>query len=244
SGPTGVVKGQMLQQKIIDRGRVPELRCRVDDADRLPLRSGAVTVECSLFGSGYRFYARITDRKGDVLTMSPSPKLREWHRRSEERTPLAPQTDAIVSYRHALTGARRAHRLIDLSSHGFSFPPGATDEELWAGLPLKDVRIRLGAVAFKAPEVAVRSVSPSRVSAEMRALPDREADLMREQLIEHGPHTTQFHDGAALDDLIALHRSKNLLTPEMESSMTSALDESKPTWRIAHARSAGLMRTA
>ena len=68
SGPTGMVKGRMLQQAAIDRSRVPELRCRVNDADRLPIRSGAVTVECSLFGSGYRFYARITDRKGDVLT--------------------------------------------------------------------------------------------------------------------------------------------------------------------------------
>ncbi len=211
SGPTGVVKGRMLQHGLIDRSRVPELRCRVEDADRLPLRSGAVTVECSLFGSGYRFYARITDRKGDVLTLSPSPKLREWHRRGEERTPLAPQSGAVISYRHPLTGTRRAHPLIDLSSHGFSFPPGASDEELWAGLPLKDVRIQLGAVAFKPPEVAIRSVSPSRVSAEMRALPDREADLMREQLIEHGPDPIRFHDGGRLDDLVAFYRSKNLL---------------------------------
>jgi hypothetical protein len=244
SGPTGVVKGRMLQQAAMDRSRVPELRCRVNDADRLPIRSGAVTVECSLFGSGYRFYARITARTGDVLSLSPSPKLREWHRRDEERTSLGPRSGAIVSYRHALTGARRVHPLIDLSSGGLSFSPGAHDEELWAGLPLKDVRIQLGKLSFKPPVVAIRAVSATRVSAEMRALPDREADLLREQLIEHGPDPIQFHDGAALDDLIAFHRSKNLLTPEMEASMTSALDESKRTWRIAHARSAGLMRTA
>jgi hypothetical protein len=244
SGPTGVVKGRMLQQGAIDRSRVPELRCRVDDADRLPLRSGAVTVECSLFGSGYRFYARITDRKGDVLTMSPSPKLREWHRRGEERTPLDSRSGAIVSYRHALTGARRAHSLIDLSSHGFSFPPGASDEELWPGLPLKQVRIQLGAVTFKAPEVAVRSVSPSRVSAEMRALPDREADLMREQLIEHGPEAIQFHDGRGFDELVAFHRSMNLLERDMEANLAVTLDETRRTWRLAHDRSARLMRTA
>jgi hypothetical protein len=244
SGPTGVVKGRMLQQPAIDRGRVPELRCRVSDADRLPIRSGAVTVECSLFGSGYRFYARVTARKEDVLSLSPSPKLREWHRRDEERTALAAGSGAIVSYRHALTGARRVHPLVDLSSGGFSFSPGAADEELWPGLPLKEVRIQLGELSFKPPVVAIRSTSPTRVSAEMRALPDREADLLREQLIEHGPEPIQFHDGGGFDDLVAFHRSKKLLTPEMESSMTAAFDESRRTWRIAHARAAGLMRTA
>jgi len=244
SGPTGVVKGRMLQQGAIDRTRVPELRCRVKDVDRLPMRSGAVTVECSLFGSGYRFYARITDRKGDVLTLSPSPKLREWHRRSEERTPLGPQSGAIVSYRHALTGARRVHPLVDLSSHGFSFPPGASDEELWPGLPLKDVRIQLGAVAFRAPEVAIRAVSPSRVSAEMRDLPDDEADLMREQLIEHGPESVRFHDGSGFDELVAFHRSMNLLEHDMEANLAATLDETRRTWRLAHDRSARLMRTA
>jgi hypothetical protein len=39
SGPTGTFKGRMLPQRGRDRGRVPELRCRVDDADRLPVRS-------------------------------------------------------------------------------------------------------------------------------------------------------------------------------------------------------------
>ena len=57
----------------------------------------------------------------------------------------------MVSYRHALTGARRAHPLVDLSSHGFSFPPGASDEELWAGLPLKEVRIHLGDLRLSSP---------------------------------------------------------------------------------------------
>ena len=222
----------------------PELRCRVSDADRLPIRSGAVTVECSLFGSGYRFYARITGRNEAVLTLSPSPKLREWHRRNEERTPLGPRSGAIVSYRHSLTGARRVHPLIDLSSRGSLFSPGAADEELWAGLPLKEVRIQLGELSFKPPAVAIRSVSPTRVGAEMRDLPNREADLLREKLIEHGPEPIQFHDGSGFDDLVAFHRSKRLLTPEMESSMTSAFDESRRTWRAAHARAAGLMRTA
>jgi hypothetical protein len=244
TGPTGVVRGRMLPQRGIDRTRVPELRCRVDDADRLPVRSGAVVVECSLFGSGYRFYARVSDRRADVLTLSPSPKLREWHRRGEERTTLGPESGAMVSYRHALTGARRAHPLVDLSSHGFSFPPGASDEELWAGLPLKEVRIHFGDLAFRAPEVAIRSVSAGRVSAEMRALPDRDADLMREKLIEHGRDSIRFHDGRGFDELVDFHRSMNLLEDDMEANLAKTLDETRRTWRLAHDRRAGLMRTA
>ena len=244
SNPTGVVKGRMLPQRGTDRSRVPQLRCRVNDADRLPVRSGAVTVECSLFGSGYRFYARVTDRQGEVITLSPSPKLRQWHRRSEERTTLGPASGALVSYRHALTGARRAHQLVDLSSHGFSFPPGDSDEELWPGLPLRDVRIRLGDLAFRATEVAICSVSPQRVSAEMRDLPERDADLMREQLIEHGPDRIRFHDGKGFDELVAFHRSMNLLEPAMEANLSATYDETHRTWRLAHDRSVGLMRTA
>jgi hypothetical protein len=244
AGPTGVVKGRMLPQRGSDRGRVPELRCRVDDAGRLPIRSGAMTVECSLFGSGYRFYARVTDRRGDVLTLSPSPKLRECHRRSEERTPLDPKGGALISYQHPLTGARRAHPLVDLSSRGFSFRPGTGDEELWADLPLKNVRIQVDDVAFRAPEVSVRAVSPDRVNAEIRSLPERDADLLRERLIELGPDGVRFHDGTDFDELVAFHRSMNLLEPDMEANLAATLEETRRTWRVAHARSAGLMRTA
>lgn len=244
ASPTGVVRGRMQRFRGLDRARAPELHCIVDDADRFPIRSGAVTVECSLFGSGYRFYARITDRRGDLLTLSPSPKLREWHRRGEERTPLAPDSGALVSYRHPLTGARRAHQLLDLSSRGFSFPPGTSDEELWPGLPLKNVRIHLGDIAFKAPVVTVRAVSPERVSVEMRELPTDDADLMREQLIERGPEPIRFHDGRFFDDLIGFHRSMNLLEPAMEENLIASYAESRRTWQIAHDRANGLMRTA
>ena len=137
SGPTGVVKGRMLQQAAIDRSRVPELRCQVKDADRLPLRSGAVTVECSLFGSGYRFYARITDRKADVLSLSPSPKLREWHRRDEERTPLGPR--------------ERGHRQLPSRADGRAACPPA-HRFLFGRLLFSARRQRRGAVARPAAQ--------------------------------------------------------------------------------------------
>jgi hypothetical protein len=244
TGPTGVVRGRIQQIKTADRSRVPALRCRVNDADRLPIRSGAVTVDCSLFGSGYRFYARVVDRRGDVLTLSPSPKLRQWHRRGEERTPLPVTGDATISYRHPLTGARRAHLLTDLSASGFSFPPEAVDEELWGGLPLKDVRIQLGDLAVRVPEVVIRSVSPARVSAEMRALPEADADRLREQLIERGPHPIRFHEAGGFDQLVAFHQSMNMLEPDMAANLAASYAEARRTWQLAHQGAARLMRTA
>ena len=78
----------------------------------------------------------------------------------------------------------------------------------------------------------------------MRPLPDREADLMREQLIEHGPDPVRFHDGAQFDELLTFHRSMSLLEPDMEANLLATLDESRRTWRRGHDRSVGLMRTA
>ena len=124
SGPTGLVRGRIQQIKgVADRSRAPELRCQVADADRIPVRSGTVTVECSLFGSGYCFFARVIDRRGDVLTLSPAPKLREWHRRGEERTGFSPDGAATVTFLHPLAGAQRTRSLADLSPHGFSLSP-------------------------------------------------------------------------------------------------------------------------
>jgi hypothetical protein len=243
-GPTGIVRGRMQQAHGTDRKRAPELRCRVQDADRLPLRSGTVTVECSLFGSGYRFFARVIDRRGDVLTLSPAPRLREWHRRGEERTPLGPGAGATVSFRHPLTGRPRTATLTDMSSQGFSFPAGPLDEEIWSGLPLKQVRITLGDLTFKAADVVVRSVSSRGVSVEMRALAGREADVMRERLIERGPDGIRFHDGRSLDGVIAFHRSMNLLEPDMDANLAASFDEARRSWAAAHDKAAGLMRTA
>jgi len=245
SGPTGVVSGRIQQHRGIgDRGRAPELRCKVDDADRIPIRSGTVTVECSLFGSGYCFFARVIDRRGDILTLSPAPKLREWHRRGEERTAFSKDAHATVTFHHPLAAINRKRALVDLSSHGFSFEPQSGDDDLWPGLPLGGVRISLGENRFKATQVAVRSVSGRRVSVEMRELAEREADILREQLVECGPDPVTFHDGLSLDSVVAFHRSMALYEPDMDANLTAAVHETKRTWRLAHGAPARLMRTA
>src|SRR5262249_28297423 len=101
-----------------------------------------------------------------------------------------------------------------------------------------------GGRAFRAPAATIRSVSPSRVSVEMRALPDREADLLREQLIEQGPDGVRFHDPRDFDELVAFHRSMSLLEGDMEANLAMTLEETRRTWSLAHDRAAGLMRTA
>ena len=245
SGPTGVVRGRIQQIRgVADRSRAPELRCQVADADRIPIRSGTVTVECSLFGSGYCFFARVIDRRGDVLTLSPAPKLREWHRRGEERTGFSPDGTATVTFRHPLARAQRTRPLADLSPHGFSFEPRRDDDALWPGLPLGDVRIRLGKHPFKAYQAAIRSVSDRRVSVEMRELPEGDADVLREQLAERGPEPVTFHDGRSLETIVAFHRSMALFEPDMDQNLTAAFDEARRTWRLAHDPRARLMRTA
>ena len=109
---------------------------------------------------------------GDVLSLSAvAQAARMAPARARSGPRWGPESGALVSYRHALTGARRAHPLVDLSSHGFSFPPGrqrrgAVARAAAQGRP--DPPRRAG---LQAPGVAIRSVSPSRVSAEMRPCP-------------------------------------------------------------------------
>ena len=69
---------------------------------------------------------------------------------------------------------------------------------------------------------------------------------MREQLIEHGPEAVRFHDGRRFDELLAFHRSMNLLERDMEANLSgdARRGETRRTWILAHDRAARLMRTA
>ena len=54
------------------------------------------------------------------------------------------------------------------------------------------------------------------MSAEIGALPDRDADLLREQLIEHGPDGVLFHDGRQFDELALVKSALDISIPEGE----------------------------
>ena len=78
----------------------------------------------------------------------------------------------------------------------------------------------------------------------MRELAEREADILREQLVERGPDPVTFHDGRSLESVVAFHRSMALYEPDMDANLTAAFHEAKRTWRLAHGTPARLMRTA
>jgi c-di-GMP-binding flagellar brake protein YcgR len=227
-----------------DRSVAPELRCHLEDTNRIVLRSGVVTVECSLFGSGYRFYARIIGRRGDLVSLSPAPKLHECHRRDEDRTRIRPDASVTVTFRHPFQRKERVRPVVDLSSGGFAFDAMDEDDELWPELPLTDVRIELPAFRLEVPVAVVRAVTARRCSVEISNLPATDLDALRGQLVDLGPQPLQLHDGNGLDQIVRFHHEMALLEPEMEANLQATRLEAERSWRIAHRGPAGLMRTA
>jgi hypothetical protein len=226
-----------------DRHLLPDLRCKVAEPEQIPLQSGIVTVECCVLGSSYRFFARIADRRGSTITLRPAPKLREWHRRAEDRLQASGTVEASVSFRHPLERDRRTRRLLDLSSRGLSFEAAPEDEELWQGLPLKDLRLRFPDLTIRMGHAAIRSVAPGRFGVRIEDLPERDADRLRVRLVQLSPEPVELHDGAHLDELIAFQRSVNMLEPDMETQLASMLPETRRTWRLGHHHPEGLMKT-
>src|SRR5262249_17980355 len=81
-------------------------------------------------------------------------------------------------------------------------------------------------------------------TVEMRELPEREADVLRERLVELGPEPVTFHDGQSLEALVSFHRSMGLLEPEMDANLAASFEDARRTWRLAHGAPGRLMRTA
>lgn len=242
-GAAGVIAGHVLPTRDVDRSQVPVLPCRVHETEPVLERSASVSVDCSLFDSGYRFIARVVERRGSVLSLAPVPKLTASHRRGEERSRVD-DGEWTVSFRHALGGGVTTRRLADVSANGFSFDAQGIDDELWPGLPLKGVRLELAGQRFRAASTTVRSVSAGRVRAEMRVTPAPDADALQELLLERAPAHIAFDDGRSLDSVVAFHRTMALLEPAMEANLTATFEQARETWGRAHACRQRLMRTA
>jgi len=223
-----------------NRDALPDLRCALDGN---PAVAGTVQLECTLYGSGYRFFARVQGHDRHLLVLRPAPVVREWHRRDEERFVLPPDVEGWVDYEHPLLGVRQRHQLIDLSVHGFASTHDAGDHTLWPGLPLKDVRLTLASVEITT-NATVRSVSESRVGAQLGAMSEHELDRLRVELIKMSAKPIELHDGENLDEIIAFHRAVKLLEPDMERNLEATLALTRESWRAAHRHPDGLMRTA
>jgi hypothetical protein len=223
------------------RDALPQIRCIMQrDADVV----GPVQVECTLYGSGYRFYARIVGREGRTLLLRPAPIVREWHRREEERVALLPEAGGRVTFRHAVDGRRHVLSLIDVSVQGFGLPRPPDDDTLWPGLPLEDVALEISGKVVRPARATVRTVGEQRCGVHMEQLSDREADRLRAELIKISAYPIELHDGEDLDSILELHRSARLLEPDMARNLEHMREEIRRTWRLAHQHPEGLMRTA
>ncbi len=223
------------------RQQLPVLRCQLLAPG--PEVSGAVRVECTLYGSGYRFFARVTAASGSRLELEPAPVLFEWHRREEERLAIPPELSASVRFRHPLSGAAEERRLLDLSVTGFGCEV-LEGESLWAGLPVEQLEIRVGELTIRPPEATVRSVEHERCGFQFGQLDEREADRLRVSLTTLAVQPIELHDGNDLDEILDFHREVGLFEDEMARNLTATLEQTRSEWRIAHQHPDGLMRTA
>jgi hypothetical protein len=224
------------------RDGVPPMRCTLD-GDDAPDLVGAVQLECTLYGSGYRFYARLTGKVGHVLMLNPAPVIREWHRRDEERLVLA-RGAASFEFTHPITGARATRAVEDASVLGVGFTRHADDEILWPGLPLARARLHLPGVTVRPAAATVRSVSDERCGIELGGFSDRQSDQLRVELTRIAARPIELSDGDNLDDILRFHDSVHLLEPDMARNLDATREVTRYQWRLAHQHPDGLMRTA
>lgn len=224
------------------RDTLPTMRC-VMSSDDAPAVAGAIQVECALYGSGYRFYARISGKVGRVLMLQPAPVIREWHRRDEERLLLKPG-EARIEFEHPVSGERAVREVEDASVHGVGFRAATADEMLWPGLPLGRVRLHLPGVTVRPPLATVRTLSAHRCGVQLAQLGDRDSDRIRVELAKLAARPIELHDGEELDEILRFHESVRLLEPDMVQNLDAALDDTRRQWRIAHQHPDGLVRTA
>ncbi len=223
------------------RDALPPMRCTL--LGEAPLLAGTVQIEAALYGSGYRFYARVKGKVGHMVTLSPAPVVREWHRRAEERLILR-DLEASIAFSHPITGQRQRRRLEDASVVGVGFRTEPADATLWTGLPLRDVELTIGGVGVRAPGATVRTLGRARCGLELSPLSEREADHLRVELTRVATRPIELSDGDDLDPILRFHESVRLLEPDMQSNLDHTLEQTRREWRAAHRHPDGLMRTA
>ncbi|MBI5478243.1 MAG: hypothetical protein HY906_05265 [Deltaproteobacteria bacterium] len=223
------------------RDALPEIRCTMET--EAPV-TGPVQVECALYGSGYRFYARVRRRDGCTLFLRPAPVVREWHRREEERLTLPAAAGGKVTFHHPIDGRPHERPLVDVSVQGFGFAREAEEDALWPGLPLKDVTVQVAGQAVRPAHVTVRTVGEQRCGVQMDHLGEREADRLRFELMKLSAYPVEFHDGEDLDEIVAFHQRLKVFEGDQLRNLAATLDDTRRNWRAAHQHPDGLMRTA
>lgn len=237
--------GERLQARLQpgrgNRAELPELACAVDAPTGTPY--AVVQVQAELFGSGYRFHARVLGRAPGLMRLQPEAALVEVHRRREERVALGPDAGARVTYRHPLDGRLETRRLVDVSLRGFGFAAESADDALWPGLPLDAVRVELPGLAFDVAGAAVRAVVDGRCGVELTGLSEAAAGQLQLAMVRLNGQPLEVHDARELDALLAFHGALGLLEPSMEQNLEASLPAIRDGWQRAHELPEGLMRT-
>jgi hypothetical protein len=224
------------------RDTLPAMRCTLERADAAPA-VGAVQLECALYGSGYRFYARLTGMVGHVLMLHPAPVVREWHRRDEERLVLA-EGAATFEFVHPVTRAKSRRAVEDASAHGVGFRREPDDDTIWPGLPLDEARLILPGVMVRPAEATVRTLSAHRCGVELGQMSELQSDRLRVELARVAAKPIELSDGGNLDEIVRFHQSVHLLENEMGRNLDATRDATRVQWQTAHQHPDGLMRTA
>ncbi|HEX4459110.1 MAG TPA: hypothetical protein VIA18_14130, partial [Polyangia bacterium] len=224
------------------RDALPAMRCTLERADATPA-VGAVQLECALYGSGYRFYARLTGMVGRVLMLAPAPGGREWHRRDEERLVLG---DGVATFEfvHPVTRRRSRRAVEDASAHGVGFRREPDDDAIWPGLPRDDARLILPGVTVRPSEATVRTLSTHRCGVELGQISEAQRDRFRVELARLAVKPIELSDGDNLDEIVRFHQSVHLLENEMGHNLDAAREATRTQWLAAHQHPDGLMRTA
>lgn len=228
-----------LQHVKGSRSELPTLLCRLNAAAAI---SGAVSLECTLYGSGYRCFCRVVGTDGTLLKLEPAPVVFEWHRREEERFAVPTDIEATVTFTHPL-GGTRTRKVLDLSVTGCS-AERFQDEQLWAGLPVRNVRLKLNKVTHAMPDAIVRSAGDTKLGLEFGAMSEEGADAFRVSIARLSVRPIELHDGSGLDQLLELYNHVGLFEGPMAEDFQPVKERAALEWKRAHEHPQGLMRTA
>ncbi|MFT3836825.1 MAG: methyltransferase domain-containing protein [Myxococcaceae bacterium] len=221
------------------RHDLPTLLCRLDSAAAI---SGAVSLECTLYGSGYRCFCRVSGTEGTLLKLEPAPVVFEWHRRDEERFAIPAGLEGTLTFTHPM-GGTRVRKLLDVSVTGCS-AERFDDEQLWPGLPVRNVRLKLNGITHSMPDAEVRSAGDQKLGLSFGTMSDEAADAFRVSLAKLAVAPIELHDGEGVEPLLALYDQVGLFEGPMAEDLAPNKERAKEEWKLAHQHPKGLIRTA
>jgi len=224
------------------RNQLPTLEAWIQDPAAL-ISLKTATLSCTLFGAVYELNVRVAPRGGMTFHLKPSPVVRQRSERSASRLSAGNLQGAGLFFDHPFDGHPQQGRLVDISDRGLAFETTSEPSHFWPDLPLPNLSVTLHGARLDVHGATVRSVSGQRVGVRIDDIDERSADQLRQALVDvcHAP--IRLHRVQELPELLELHAAAGLLEEDMQLWLDSNRTEIETTWKRAHAREDGLMRT-